>query len=274
MSFGKTYNRMADGNYFLPDYIQNACDWSNMRGWKVFPTRPDEKRPYIKDPFGRATNVREEIIELFSDFPGAGIGIPTGPSNGITVVDVDIKNGVDGWFNLRALDLELPKTGLVITPSGGFHLYYATGTLEIPCSVGEVASGVDIRSAGGYAQGPGTITASGKYLWNTNFLSPIGKLANMPSDLLRHCMGAKLEDPYTTSWQRSSVRDELLDPILEGHRNTTLASRIGYLIKKLDGELALQAAHHINETCCKPPLGHRELEGIFRSISNRERRHG
>ena len=58
----------------LPDYIQNACDWANMRGWKVFPTVANEKRPCIKDPFGRATNNREEIIKLFSDYPGAGFG--------------------------------------------------------------------------------------------------------------------------------------------------------------------------------------------------------
>ena len=76
----------------LPEYIQNACDWANMRGWKVFPTHANEKRPCIKDPFGRATNVREEIIELFAPFPGAGLGIPTGPSNQITVIDVDTKN--------------------------------------------------------------------------------------------------------------------------------------------------------------------------------------
>ena len=28
----------------LPDHIQNACDWANMRGWRVFPANP-LKRP-------------------------------------------------------------------------------------------------------------------------------------------------------------------------------------------------------------------------------------
>ena len=49
----------------LPEYIQNACDWANMRGWKVFPTHANKKCPCIRDPFGRAVNKREEVIELF-----------------------------------------------------------------------------------------------------------------------------------------------------------------------------------------------------------------
>ena len=80
----------------LPNHIQNACDWSNMRRWYVFPTNPNTKSPYIKDPFGRSTNRREEIIELFGQFPGAGLGVPTGPLNGLTVIDCDVKNGIDG----------------------------------------------------------------------------------------------------------------------------------------------------------------------------------
>ena len=258
----------------LPDYIQTACDWTNMQGWKVFPTNPNTKRPCIKDPFGRAVNKREDVIALFQEFPGAGIGVPTGPSNGITVVDIDIKNGVDGWFNLRALEPEIPVTALVWTPSGGFHLYYETGDIEIQNSVSDVVEGVDVRGAGGYVQGPGTVTNTGRYSWDMNYCSPIGKLAKMSPGLLRHCMGANLEDAYSTGWKKSPVREELLDPIAHGIRNNTMASRIGYLIKKLDDTLAWEAAQHINENCCRPPLEHRELLGIFRSISKRESRNG
>jgi hypothetical protein len=258
----------------LPDYIQNACDWAEMQNWKVFPTIPNKKCPYIKDPFGRATNNREEIIELFKDFPEAGLGLPTGPSNRITVVDIDRKNGIDGWFNLRILELDIPEAALVHTPSGGFHLYFDTGNLEIPNSVGEVASGVDIRGAGGYVQGPGTVTNSGRYVWDMRFVSPIRKMVKMPTGLMRHCMAAKIDDVYSASHRRSPIREELMDPILEGSRNSTMASRIGYLLKKLDDSLAWQSAQHINQTCCKPSLGHRELESIFRSILKREKRNG
>lgn len=256
----------------LPDYIQNACDWANMRGWKVFPTHPNEKRPCIKDPFGRATNVREEIIELFSEFPGAGLGVPTGPSNQITVIDVDTKDGVDGLFHLRALDEFIPITGVVRTPSGGRHIYFDTGNLEIPNSVRQIAPNNDVRGAGGYVQGPGTITKVGRYSWDERFLSPLGKLAKMPQGLLRRCMGAKIEDHYETGWARSPVRDELMDPIFEGCRNNTMASRIGYLLKKLEPSLALKAAQHINQECCRPPLSEGELLRTFRSILKREMR--
>jgi hypothetical protein len=87
-------------------------------------------------------------------------------------------------------------------------------------------------------------------------------------------MGAKLEDAYSTGWRRSPVREELMDIITEGSRNNTMASRIGYLIKKLDTDLAWEAAQHINATCCKPPLDHRELENTFRSILKRDTRNG
>ena len=87
-------------------------------------------------------------------------------------------------------------------------------------------------------------------------------------------MGANLEDEYSNSWKRSPVREELLNPVIKGNRNNTMAQRGGYLIRKLDKDLAWKAMQHINETCCKPPLKFRELERTFRSILKRDLRSG
>lgn len=87
---------------------------------------------------------------------------------------------------------------------------------------------------------------------------------------------ASLEDPKTTSVYRSksSVGGVLLDSISEGQRNTIMASRIGYLLKKMDADRACKAAIHINENCCKLPLPQQELERTFCSILKREMQKG
>ena len=257
----------------LPDHIQNACDWANMRGWRVFPANPLNKAPLVKDPFGRATSDRDAIIELFSTFPNSTCGVPCGPINNITVIDIDRKNGVDGWAELMALGIEVPTTGVVSTPSNGFHLYFDTGNLEIPNSVSSIAPGIDVRGAGGYVIGPSSVTPKGKYIWGLKYISPLGELAKLPAPLLRLVTGIKSENHYPMRG-KSNVQKELLDPIPEGQRNTKMASRIGYLLKKIDHKSAWEAAEHINNTCCKPPLELREVERTFRSILKREMRHG
>ena len=110
--------------------------------------------------------------------------------------------------------------------------------MEVPNSVSSVAPGVDVRGAGGYVQGPGTVNATGTYWWDQRCLSPLGKLAEMPASLLRHCMGASREDEYSTCWKRSPIRKELLDPVVDVRDGI----RIGYLIRKLDVDLAWDAA--------------------------------
>jgi hypothetical protein len=92
----------------LPDYIQNACDWANMQGWKVFPANPNTKAPYISDPFGRATSNRDAIIELL-------------PGGRLTA-------DFDGRFlkcEIRSrhpqLELDMPET--LIMPSRGYRIH-------------------------------------------------------------------------------------------------------------------------------------------------------
>ena len=65
-----------------------------------------------------------------------------------------------------------------------------------------------------------------------------------------------------------------MDPVEAGSRNNTMASRIGYLLRKLDEDLAWAATQKINEECCKPPLSYNELQRTFRSILKRELRNG
>ena len=39
--------------------------------------------------------------------------------NQITVIDIDRKNGIDGWSNFKTLRTDIVNSGVVRTPSGG-----------------------------------------------------------------------------------------------------------------------------------------------------------
>lgn len=53
---------------------------------------------------------------------------------------------------------------MVLTPSGGRHIWL-TGppNVVVPNSAGRLAPGIDVRGAGGYLVGPGSVTARGAY---------------------------------------------------------------------------------------------------------------
>ncbi|MBT2440053.1 bifunctional DNA primase/polymerase [Streptomyces sp. ISL-36] len=126
-----------------------------------------------------ATTDPAAVRALFAAAPWAtGYGIACGrPSHHLIGVDLDVKPSptdtgtvapTDSTAELRHLALEhlftLPPTVTVLTPSGGRHLWL-TGPPDVvvPNSASRLAPGIDIRGAGGYLVGPGSVTARGAY---------------------------------------------------------------------------------------------------------------
>ncbi|MFG2138854.1 bifunctional DNA primase/polymerase [Streptomyces sp. NPDC048650] len=111
------------------------------------------------------------IRRMFAAAPWAtGYGIACGlPPHHLIGIDLDTKHGADALTALRLLAEQhrfpLPPTVTVRTPSGGRHLWL-TGppAPPVPNSVGRLAPGIDIRGAGGYLVGPGSLTARGRYV--------------------------------------------------------------------------------------------------------------
>ena len=97
------------------------------------------------------------------EFTGCGVGVATGAESGVWVLDIDAKNGVDGFATLAELCKEhgdgssLPQTLTVATPSGGAHLYF-TWAEGVPNSTGTnnaLGPGLDVRGRGGYVRAAG-----------------------------------------------------------------------------------------------------------------------
>ncbi|MFF3326119.1 bifunctional DNA primase/polymerase [Streptomyces sp. NPDC002889] len=117
-----------------------------------------------------ATSDPAGVRALFAAAPWAtGYGIACGrPPHHLIGIDLDTKSPTDSAAALRHLALQhlftIPETVTVLTPSGGRHLWL-TGPPDVvvPNSASRLAPGIDIRGAGGYLVGPGSVTAHGAY---------------------------------------------------------------------------------------------------------------
>jgi hypothetical protein len=136
--------------------MANAALAYARRGWHVIPVGagPDRKLPYIRNWTQEASTDAERIISWWSQFPTANIGIATGPISGFWVVDVDMKNGIDGLKSLMnrfgtGFDFDVEKYLVGKTATGGIHFLFQWDS-ALPVRNGQaVLPGVDIRGDGG-----------------------------------------------------------------------------------------------------------------------------
>ncbi len=160
--------------------IRAAAAAAARRGWAVFPCLSGGKRPACPGWEWRACADPGLVARYWR--PGSNIGIACGPSR-LVVVDLDnashggqlpgswqaepgIKDGADVLAVLagRAGITAWPGTYTVRTPSGGLHLYFAAiPGREIRNSAGRAGPMVDIRGAGGYVVGPGSVIGGRAY---------------------------------------------------------------------------------------------------------------
>lgn len=132
-------------------------------GFGVVPIKPGEKSPSISDWVNAATTDHDQLRRWFTQWPGHGVGIATGPASGVFVFDIDVGEGKHGDETLYDLEQQygkLPETVRVITGSGGLHLYfrYPQGLdWELRNSADKLGPGLDIRGAGGQVLAPPTL---------------------------------------------------------------------------------------------------------------------
>ncbi|GGO55307.1 hypothetical protein GCM10012287_46280 [Streptomyces daqingensis] len=164
--------------------LHQAALAAAARGWRVFPLRPDNKRPtghrqadcprtgHCTDghltPEQRATTDPDLIRAAWSRRP-YGIGIATGPS-GLVVIDLDLpKDGSDapdGATTFSALceraGQPWPTTYTVRTRRGGWHLYFTNPHgVRLGLTSKKLGPNIDTRAWGGYVVAAGS-TVGGK----------------------------------------------------------------------------------------------------------------
>ena len=103
-------------------------------GLRIFPLIPLSKKPMSIDHEGylammiakKRCLTKEEVERLWSLYPDANIGEFPGRGSGDSVLDIDKKNGKDGFATLEKAGLDsLENIGLrVYTPGWGLHLRF------------------------------------------------------------------------------------------------------------------------------------------------------
>lgn len=129
-------------------------DWGDGGGWKPIKGFPVQ-----------ATTDPDRIREWWRRWPEARVALLTGERNGISVLDVDMKNAKSGMASLAALgfpDIRALSPVLTRTPSGGWHVFfrYKPG---LKATVGKIGLGLDVRNNGGFVIAPGSLKEGAAY---------------------------------------------------------------------------------------------------------------
>jgi len=118
------------------------------KGRAIVPVNPHNKRPPFKEWQRHASKDPAKLREWF----GRSTMLPAvlcGDVSGITVLDVEVKNGGLEWLDQHRD--RLPDTESYQSKSGGVHLVFRCqpGTRTIP--LGKIHPGVELRAAGALA---------------------------------------------------------------------------------------------------------------------------
>jgi hypothetical protein len=120
------------------------------------------KHPRTAHGFHDATRDPNTVYVWWRRWPRANIGVPTGATARLAVVDLDGATGAAAWDALAAEHGDV-VTAVAHTPHGRHHWYHLPSDLAVPRSIRGLGAGIDVLGDDGYAIAPpSTITGCPK----------------------------------------------------------------------------------------------------------------
>jgi len=217
--------------------------------------KSDGKNPRIQKGHKAATTDAKQIAAWSAQWPHALIGVPTGEASGLFVLDVDVKNGKDGFATLQAKGWTLPETRThrTLTGGGAHYLFKNPDGLSLKNSVSALGAGLDTRGAGGYI------------IWwpaHAGEVDHPDTLADAP-DWLIEAMQTKPAAERKAQSAAPAADDTVYTAGYRNDRMFRLASSLRAKGLSVDAiEAALQSE---NKTRCAPPLEPDEVREIARN---------
>ena len=229
------------------------------------------KAPLVAGAFnGEEFNLIQSWVQ-----EGGNVGTLTGSASGIAVIDIDNHKGVDGLGNLKdfldTYDIELPKTQVIKTPSGGLHYYFKlddkyneTQFIQNHTQL----KGVDFQVHGRYVVAPPS-QIDGKYYEVVRDV----ELAELPEKWLEMFTDksiTKKNKKRERKWTANLLGD-IITGSGEGGRNIWLTTQIGKLFATgLNHDEVRVWSLYVNQIGCNPPLSEDEVLQTYESVRKRE----
>lgn len=239
------------------------------RGWSVIPIKNKSKAPvYRWEEYQHRLPTPLEVRRWRWQ---ENIAIVTGRVSGLVVIDQDDLTNLTPEEHKIATQFmrSLPSSAAVVT-SKGVHKYFTLprnedGSYALLEGRIRFLPGIDCKAEGGYVIAPPSThaTTGDTYVWA--YEEGPDEIVEIPDDVLDMVRRA----PMLSAWTKSS----LSMPVESGKRNDTLASRAGALLANRNPEEfedLYEAFKSYNKRMCKPPVIERELEQIWKSITQRE----
>jgi predicted P-loop ATPase len=243
----------------MNEYIKRYCEL----GFKVFPVvlYLDKDNKVVKAPLiegwqSKATSNYQDALQMFEEKNAKAIGVVTGKVSGISVLDIDVKNGENGFLSLDEAGIDLPTTACSLTPSGGRH-YIFKYTDKMKTSV-KTLPGIDCRNDRGFI-----VVAPSAYPHGTLYEWIIDQ---EPWNITAIEAPENITDLFKAKNKESTVPRQVPELIKAGERNDKLFKEAcsmrerGYNEEEIMGGLKI-----FNKTRCQTPLPEDELSNICAS---------
>jgi putative DNA primase/helicase len=212
-----------------------------IEGLSVFPCK--KKIPLTGEGgFKNASFHADQIVEWWTKYPDAQIGLPTGEVNHLFVVDVD---GPDGE---RAVEkMQLPETRTVQTRPGRYQLWFRQPEGgKSRCTIGELGRQLDTRGDGGYIVAPPSVH----------------HITRQPYRVLKDLPWASAPVGLLDPHPRGTSQPSTVNSIPQGQRHRKMLSIAGALwARDLSREIVLDQLQTANRLCV-PPLDAGEIQKI------------
>lgn len=220
------------------------------KGWSLIPIGINTKKPLVDwKAYQTKHPTQAELKKWFGD--KRNVAVITGQISGITVIDCDSQQAFD---RIKSI-IPIEKVGIVQTPRGGYHIYFAYTPALKTNSNPQLK--IDIRNDGGYVLLPPSELATAKYQW-MNFPKTF---APVPEALIS-LLTTNSSIIFTEANLQLGGRDEGLF-----HLAYTLAKG-GMRYEEIYNVL------HPYAQMCKPPFPEKELkikiESAIKRIGSRE----